>query len=165
MIKLIKHILFLSFALLICVFSKAQDSHFSQYEYSPLTVNPALTGIDKKLQVLLHHKDQWRALNGFRTDELSFEMRFDPRNFIKIKNRTAQFKEGIEKGFAFGINLFSDKAGDGNMQNFSGRLSLAYHLPLNENSRISAGILGGVEQRSINPSNLRNNSQIGRAHV
>lgn len=152
---------FILFSLLLCVNSHAQDSHFSQYEYSPLTVNPALTGIDKKLQVVLHHKDQWRALNGYRTDELSFEMRFNPSDFIKVNNKTAAFKGGQQKGFAFGVNLFSDKAGDGNLQTISGRLSLAYHLPLNENSRISAGIIGGVEQRSINPNGLRFNSQYG----
>lgn len=155
--------IYLSFitALLICIDVKAQDSHFSQYECSPLTVNPALTGIDKKLQVVLHHKDQWRAMNGYRTDELSFEMRFDPSNWIKVKNRTEQFKKGEEKGFAFGINLFSDKAGDSNMKNISGHLSLAYHLRLNDDSRISAGIIGGIEQRSINPNGLRFNSQYG----
>ncbi len=143
------------------MFAYAQDSHFSQYEYSPLTTNPALTGIDKKVQVILHRKDQWRSLNGFKTNELSAEMRFDPSSWIKIEKKTAQFREKNEKGFAFGINVFSDKAGDADMQNISGHLSFSYHLRLNESSLLSAGLSGGVEHRSLDPNNLRFNSQYG----
>ncbi len=146
---------------LLCISANAQDSHFSQYDHSPLTINPALTAVDKNLHLVVHHKDQWKSLNGYRTDELSFEMRFDPTSWIKIKNRTAMYKKKDQKGFAFGISLFSDKAGDGNMQKISGTLSLAYHLMLDENNRVSVGFLGGAKQRSISPGGLRYNSQYG----
>jgi type IX secretion system PorP/SprF family membrane protein len=158
-------ILFFIFVALLYNNSEAQDSHFSQYDYSPLTINPSLTSIDKKIQIILHHKDQWKPLNGFRTDELSFELRFDPTNWKKIKTRTAQYKESKEKGVGFGINIFSDKAGDGNMQNFFAGLSIAYHLPLNEKNRISLGLQGGIEQRSINPNGLRYNNQYDQSGI
>ena len=77
---------------MLCNFAQAQNSHFSQYDHSPLTTNPALTAIDKNYQIVAHHKEQWRSLKGYRTDELSFEFRFDPTNWIKIKNRTALYK-------------------------------------------------------------------------
>lgn len=156
-----KYISISSLGLLFCFSVKGQDSHFSQYDHSPLTINPALTAVDKNLQAILHHKDQWKALNGYRTDELSFEMRFDPTSWIKIKNRTALYKKKEQKGFAFGVSLFSDKAGDGNMQKLCGSVSLAYHIMLDANNRVSAGLLGGVKQRSINPAGLRYNSQYG----
>lgn len=43
---------------------------------------------------------------------------FDTTNLTKMKTSTAQFKGSKENGFGLGINISSDKAGDGNMQNF-----------------------------------------------
>ena len=154
-----KKYLFYSFVTLIFHSAVAQDTHFSQYDHSPLTINPALTAVDKNLQVVLHHKDQWKSLNGYRTDELSFEMRFDPTSWIKIKNRTALYKKKTQKGFAFGLSVFADKAGDGSMQKLCGTFTLAYHLMLDPSNRISAGLLTSAKQRSLNPSGLRYNSQ------
>lgn len=160
-----KNILFIFILYLLCNLAQAQDSHFSQYDHSPLTINPALTAVDKNLHIVAHHKDQWKSLNGFRTDELSFEMRFDPTNWIKIKNRTALYKKKKQKGLALGVSLFSDKAGDGNMKKFAGTFSLAYHLLLDENNRISGGFLASSKQSSIDPSGLRFNSQYDYAGV
>lgn len=157
----VKNYISLSFISLLCYSAAAQDSHFSQYDHSPLTINPALTAVDKNLQVVVHHRDQWKALNGYRTDELSFEMRFDPTSWIKIKNRTALYKKKQQKGFALGVSLFSDKAGDGDMKKLCATFSIAYHLMLDPNNRLSAGFSGGVKQRSINSSGLRFNSQYG----
>ncbi|MFL5763158.1 MAG: PorP/SprF family type IX secretion system membrane protein [Bacteroidia bacterium] len=140
-------------------FASAQDSHFSQYEFSPLSVNPALTGIDKNLHVVVHHRDQWRSLKAYRTEEMSFELRFDPTGWLKVKGRTATYKKQKQKGMAVGLSINSDKAGDGNMNKFACNFSLAYHMVLDEKSRFSAGILGGLKQRSITPSGLRFNSQ------
>ena len=88
-----KYIQFTFIVFLFCNIAKAQDSHFSQYDHSRLTINPALTAIDKNLHIIAHHKDQWKFLNGFRTNELSLEMRFDPTNWIKIQNRIALYKK------------------------------------------------------------------------
>jgi type IX secretion system PorP/SprF family membrane protein len=137
----------------------AQDSHFSQYEHSPLSINPALTAIDKNLHVVVHHRDQWRSLNAYRTEELDFEIRFDPTGWLKVKGRTATFKKKKQKGLALGVRLNSDKAGDGNMNKFACDFSMAYHMIIDDNSRFSAGLLGGLKQRSITPSGLRFNSQ------
>ncbi len=153
------YIAILVFTTMLFISAKAQDSHFSQYDHSPLNINPALTAVDKNLHVVLHHKDQWKSLNGYRTDELSFEMRFDPTSWIKIKNRTALYKKKKQKGFALGISLLGDKAGDGNMQKLCATFSLAYHMMLDPNNRISAGFLTSAKQRSISPNNLRYNSQ------
>jgi type IX secretion system PorP/SprF family membrane protein len=148
------------FSLLLAIHSmKAQDVHFAQYEYSPLTINPALCGIDKTLHVVVHHRDQWHALNAYRTEELSFELRFDPTGWMKVKGRTATYKRQKQKGLALGVSMNSDKAGDGNMKKFACNFALAYHMILDEKSRFSAGIVGGLKQRSITPSGLRFNSQ------
>jgi len=159
------YIRFSTIAFLFCNITVAQDSHFSQYDHSPLTINPALTAVDKNLHIVAHHKEQWRSLKGYRTDELSFEMRFDPTSWIKVKNRTAVYKKKKQKGLALGVSLFSDKAGDGNMKRISGTFALAYHLLLDENNRISAGVLASSKRSSIDPSGLRFNSQYDYAGV
>ena len=160
-----KYIQFTFIIFLLGNFAQAQDSHFSQYDHSPLTMNPALTAIDKNIHIVAHHKDQWKSLNGFRTDELSFELRIDPTSWIKIKNRTATYKKKKQKGLALGLSLFSDKAGDGKMKKTCATFSLAYHMLLDENNRISAGFLMASKQSSINPSGLRYNSQYDYAGV
>lgn len=159
------YISFSVLAFLFCNTAIAQDSHFSQYDHSPLTVNPALTAIDKNYQIVAHHKEQWRSLKGYRTDELSFEFRFDPTSWKKQKNRTATFKKKQQKGLALGVSLFSDKAGDGNMKKIAGTFSIAYHLLLDENNRISAGFLTSSKRTSIDPAGLRFNSQYDYAGV
>lgn len=151
-----KLILFLA----VCVSQAfAQDVHFSQYEFSPLMLNPALTSVDKHLQAAVQHKDQWRSLNGYRTSALSFEMKFDPKNWIKVKRKTEVYTPRGDEGFAFGINVFSDVAGDGNMKQLAASFVLAYHLQVSAHSRLSTGIKGGFIQKSISPEGLRFNSQ------
>lgn len=159
------HIQFSVAAILLSTSVCAQDSHFSQYDHSPLTINPALTAIDKNYQIIAHHKEQWRSLKGYRTDELSFEFRFDPTSWIKLKNRTAIYKKKKQKGLALGLSLFNDKAGDGNMKKTNATVSIAYHLLLDENNRISAGFLASSKKSSIDPSGLRFNSQYDYAGV
>lgn len=159
---------YISFLSILFLFSNrviAQDSHFSQYDFSPLTVNPALTAVDKNLHVVAHHKEQWRSLKGYRTDELSFELRFDPTSWTKIKNKTAVYKKKKQKGLALGVSLFSDKAGDGNMKKFAGTFALAYHMLLDDNNRISAGLLASTKKTSLDPNGLRFNSQYDYAGV
>ncbi len=139
----------------------AQDIHFSQYDHSPLIVNPALAGVDKHLQATLQHKDQWKSLNGYRTSAFCFEMKFDPRNWVKVKNKTEVYNHRGGSGFAFGLNIFSDKAGDSELKQFVASLALAYHVQVAEHARFSAGIQGGIIQRSFTPDALRFNSQYG----
>ncbi|TND07531.1 MAG: hypothetical protein FD123_3083 [Bacteroidetes bacterium] len=139
--------------------SQAQDIHFSQYNFAPLTLNPALTSAYKDLQATLHYKDQWKSLNGYRTAAATFEFKLGQPNWIKIDKMTGVFKKKLMKGLAFGVNVFSDKAGDGSMKQTEGNLSVAYHSKLNETNRLSAGLMGGFAQRSISPAGLRWNSQ------
>ncbi len=46
----------------------AQDSHFSQFDKSPLMINPALAGALYKTQVNLNYRSQWSSVNSpFKT--------------------------------------------------------------------------------------------------
>jgi len=55
---------FLHIALILFVAWKlsAQDPHFSQYYFTPLEVNPALTGIfEGKYRASMSYRDQWSS--------------------------------------------------------------------------------------------------------
>ncbi len=136
-----------------------QDVHFSQYNFSSLPLNPALTCAYKDLQVTLNYKDQWHSMNAFQTAQVSLEMKLNQKSWVKLNRMTEGYKKKLIKGLAFGINLFSDKAGDGNMKTNNAALSIAYHILLNEKNTLSAGIMGGLIQRSIDPTDLRWNNQ------
>src|SRR5688500_4157910 len=141
------------------VSAMAQDVHFSQYNFSPLTLNPAMTCAYKDLQVTLNYKDQWKVVNAYKTSEVTFEMKLNQKNWIKVDKMTETYKKKLAKGRAFGINFYSDKAGDGNLKTNDVKLSIAYHSLLNERNTLSAAIMGGLVQRSIDPTNLRWSSQ------
>jgi type IX secretion system PorP/SprF family membrane protein len=58
--------------------SQAQDVHFSQYQASPLTLNPALTGGFKGDWRLMNiYRGQWRTIDrAFVTNALGFDKKF-----------------------------------------------------------------------------------------
>lgn len=123
--------------------SFAQDIHFSQWYLSPLTTNPALAGSFKDIQVVVNYRDQWRSVGTpFKTYGLSVDGKYK--------------KKSWERGFlGYGLNVFSDKAGDAQLGTTQVNLSLAYHVFLAENMTLGAGLQGGFAQKSINTSKLQ----------
>lgn len=140
-------------------FSFAQDIHFSQYNFSPLTLNPALTSAYKDIQATLNYKTQWHSVDAYTTYQATYEMKLNQKAWTKLSKMTETYKKKLIRGLAFGLNVFQDKAGDGNMKTTQADLSLAYHSLLNENNTLSAGLIGGIVQRSIEEGGLRWNSQ------
>jgi type IX secretion system PorP/SprF family membrane protein len=78
----------------------------------------------------------------FKTTAFSYDMQ------LKQKRGKAGF-------LAFGVNFFSDNAGDAKLKSSQGGLSMAYHIKTGQNSTIGAGLFGGFGQRSIDPSGLQ----------
>lgn len=117
-----------------------QDVHFSQMAYSPLTLNPALAGANGSLQAIVNYRTQWKSVaSPYNTIAASFDARL---------NENKRQKKGI---FAAGINFFNDQAGDARISSTNVNLNLAYHLILDEKSKLGAGLYGGFGQRTINP--------------
>ena len=61
----------------------AQDFHLSQYDASPMLINPALTGGFKgDLRAVLHHRSQWASIisNPFRSTAISVDSKLDKFN-------------------------------------------------------------------------------------
>ncbi len=127
--------------------AQAQDIHFTQFDMSPLTINPAFTG---------YHNGQWRAQAIYRnqwgtvttpfvTTGLSFDMPI-------AKN------VGQDDYLSAGINAYSDKSGDGNLLNNTVMGAVAYHKFLGAGAfpktSISLGMQVGVAQKSLDLARL-----------
>lgn len=117
----------------------AQDVHFSQMAYSPLTLNPALTGAFSPMTAIVNYRSQWRSVaSPYSTIAASFDARL---------NENRRRKKGI---FAMGVNFYNDQAGDARISSTSVNLNIAYHLILDKRSTLGAGVYTGFGQRSIN---------------
>ena len=140
----IKSLLFL-FVVCVGVTANAQDIHFTQFNMSPLTLNPANTGgHDGLWRANAIYRNQWNSVTvPFITTGLSFD--------APIAKAL-----GDDNYLAAGIQFFNDQAGDGNLQQTAFLASLAYHLTLDDNSRtrLSLGMQGGYHSMSINLANL-----------
>lgn len=137
----------------------AQDIHFSQFNQSPLTLNPALAGTTVWIRAGLQYRSQWKAVhsenspNTYSTIGANFDIKSKKR-WIKIKHETEKYRQSGENGFGWGINVFNDRAGDGQMGTLQANASLAYQIYMSEKSMLALGFQGGVMQRSINYNKL-----------
>lgn len=116
--------------LTIALAGKAQDPNFSQFFVSPLTLNPALTGkFDGVFRVAGNYRNQWPTINNaFTTYTVSADGGI-------LKNRIPEFDQ-----FGVGVMAFSDKSGNGVLQNNFLALSTAYHKALDENGYNQLGL-------------------------
>ena len=127
--------------------AQAQDVHFTQFDAAPLIVNPANTGaFDGQWRAAGIYRNQWRSVTvPFVTYGASFD--------APIINDLTH-----DDYLAAGVQLYNDKAGDGNLSNFSGLVSVAYHKFLGgteePNKSLSIGLQGGYAQKSIDLSRL-----------
>jgi type IX secretion system PorP/SprF family membrane protein len=140
--KHIKLIVTAAAASFLPLFSIAQDVHFSQLTESPLLLNPANAGLSYKMRAIVNFKDQWKSVSStpYRTFNVSADMMY-----LKKQN-------GSHLGM--GINVFSDKAGEGQMGTTTGQLHLSGVLAANDRNLISVGLYGGFGQRSLTYGNL-----------
>ncbi len=127
--------------------AKAQDVHFTQYFASPLTLNPALTGLTEcDIRLAANYRTQWYSVsdNPYTTAALSFDM--------------ATMKGKLANGDAVGVGLLLmyDKAGMGALTNVTAGVSAAYHKSIGMENKhyVSLGVQGALVQKSIDWSKL-----------
>ncbi|MCC5922696.1 MAG: PorP/SprF family type IX secretion system membrane protein [Crocinitomicaceae bacterium] len=119
----------------------AQDVHFSNMEYSPLTLNPGLAGANNDMQVISNYRTQWNSVAApFNTIAFSGDMRL---------NRDKRRKKGH---LAAGLNFFNDQAGERTVSTNSIGITAAYHLMIDNNSTIGLGMNTSFGQRSLDAS-------------
>lgn len=128
----------------------AQDFHFAQTIQTPLLINPASTGVyDGWERASINHRTQWM---GSATQFMSTAVAVDA-NFGKT-----QLNNRAHMGV--GVMVFNDVGGDGNFGNQQGSISLSGILPMGGYGHtLSAGIQGGLGQRTVTTSNLTFMSQ------
>lgn len=123
---------------------QAQDVHFTQFTAAPLIVNPAFTGTQGTWRVAAIYRDQWRSVTSpFKTYAVSLDAPIIP-DISHHDNLSA------------GVQLYNDRAGDGNLSNLSVLGSVAYHkfLGEREDKTLSVGFQAGYTQKSVDLTKL-----------
>jgi type IX secretion system PorP/SprF family membrane protein len=127
----------------------AQDIHYSQFNASPLNLNPSQTGLfDGDWRYAGNYRSQWSAIPvPYKTFSLSGETRLKTR----LKNDVP----------AVGLLINSDKAGDSRFSTTQIYLSAAYIKKLNSDSTsfLSFAIQPGLSSKSFNINELTFDNQ------
>ncbi|MBI4647201.1 MAG: PorP/SprF family type IX secretion system membrane protein [Bacteroidia bacterium] len=122
---------------------EAQDFHLSQFFESPVTLNPATTGMNgNSYMVHLHQRTQWMSVASkpFLTEILSADIPYDR--------------------FGFGAFILNNTAGAGNLNEFHFLASGAFQITEeNDQHHLCTGIQLGFIHKSINTSKLLFDSQ------
>ena len=120
---------------------KGQDIHFTQFDFSPLTLNPAKTGdFNGTFRVSAIYRDQWRIAGGqgiFTTPAITYDMPL--------------FSVGERSWISVGGMVYSDGTGSANLRTTSFIGSVAFHLSLDKNQRnvLSLGVSSGMLQKRL----------------
>lgn len=126
---------------------KGQDVHFSQFLYSPFTINPALTGnFDGRYRFGFNYKQQWRSISApFRTTALWA----DSREIMNIKSTNA------------GIHFYYDMAGTSQYNTLSLSIPLSYCIELGQKKKhsVNIGVQPSYQYQSLNTDKLTSDSQ------
>ncbi len=127
----------------------AQDQHFSQYFASPLTLNPALTGLyEGRYRMSFIYRDQWRKSldNPYST----FSGAADFRYYVNPRKRA------YKDAFGVGVLFYSDRVTEINFSTNQIMFSGAYHKSLSKNNEqtLSLGLQFGIAQRNISYDQL-----------
>ncbi len=137
-----------SIGLIFSINADGQDLHFSQFNSSPLNLNPALTGsINGKSRIVANYRNQWfQVLRGdaYQTYALSYDRR---------KN----LKSGDYLGW--GASGFHDISGSARFITTQFSLSLAFAKVISSSGTSSHSLIGGLQfgiaQRDLDVNNLR----------
>lgn len=124
-----------------------QDIHFSQFNASPMNLNPGLAGqFDGDFRLVANHRNQWRSVTKpYRTTGGSV----DARKPLNLKNIGA------------GISMYTDKAGDSELSTLQLNLAASYLLNVSKDSlhSVSLGVQTGLTHRKINYGDLNFDAQ------
>lgn len=137
----------LIFFLISYSFTFSQDIHFSQFYNSPMNVNPALTGnFAADYRIIANERTQWSSIS---VPYQTFALSMDASGQKKIK------------GFAPGIYVFNDKAGDSQLSTFQLNISAAYPFTINTKKTmfLIPAIQTGISNKKINYDKLRFDNQ------
>ncbi len=132
-----KKILFAIMLIFFGDFAYSQDPIFSQFQSSPLQLNPALAGDDYNARLAINYRLQWPGLSAaYNTFSIGYDQFFRKTNL------------------AMGINIVSDAAGGGALN--SNKISgiIGYRLKVNKSTFLKGGIDVAFAQKKLNWNKL-----------
>jgi len=136
---------------LACILSQSmmgQDIHWSQFEYAPLNLNAAHTGLfSGDYRIVANYRSQWFDVPvSYRTISLTFDAHLLPQ---KIENDV----------WGIGFTFNHDQAGDGQLAALNLMLSTAYTKRITKHFFIGAGVQLGYNNRRYKLEKLTFNDQ------
>ncbi len=130
--------------------SFAQDIHFSQYNMSPLTLNPAMTGFfNGCYRLAANYRSQWGSIG-------------DPYQTVSASVDFTAFKGTLKNDYlGVGAMFYRDAAGRSNFGTTTYNFSIAYAKGLDRRGTnlIAVGLQGGLFQRGMDLEGLIFDSQ------
>ncbi len=133
--------------ILISLITKAQDIHFSQFNETPVLINPAMSCTAFDTRVIANYKNQWASVTSpYQTYGISVERAL---KHLKLKKAYT----------GMSLSVYNDKAGDAALGSLLVNLGFNTVIKTGQYSKLSAGIGGGVNYRTINASKLKWESQ------
>jgi type IX secretion system PorP/SprF family membrane protein len=141
------------FIAMVCLFwasgiAFAQNVEFSQFHYTPLTINPAFVAADNDATVIVNHRNQ----------QISNELQLST-TMVTMMMPMVDLKKGKHFG-GFGLNAFSDRTG-ANQAFFHQGLTATFGLKLDvsQRSSMSFGMNAGYQQKGISTAGFTTGSQ------
>ncbi|MES2132496.1 MAG: type IX secretion system membrane protein PorP/SprF [Bacteroidota bacterium] len=131
-----KKIIYILFVLLFVKSMHAQQlPQYTQYMLNEMAINPAVAGKDTYTDVRSNNRYQWTGI----TDA--------PRTYMLTLS--APFKK---RNMGLGTNIYTDIVGPTRRVGIS--IAYAYHIKLNQKTRLSLGLSAGIQQWGIDGHKL-----------
>jgi type IX secretion system PorP/SprF family membrane protein len=139
-----------------------QKPHYTQYVLNQYIINPALAGIENYIDLKASHRRQWVGLQDAPlTSYFSIQGPIGKIDYhqsstaININPRGHAYWEDYSAPVAHhgvGLQLINDVTGP--LRNFSAYATYAYHVPLSQQTTISAGIGAGFNRYTLDAEKL-----------
>lgn len=127
--------------------TQAQDIHFSQFNETPVLLNPAMSCVAYDTRVIANYKNQWASVTSpFQTYGVSIERAL---KHLKLK----------KSYIGMSLSVYKDKAGDAGLGALLVNFGMNAVVKTGKYTKLSAGLGGGINYRTINASKLQWESQ------
>lgn len=144
------YMMLFAFCIHVSKFSFSQDIHFSNWQMSPLNLNPANTGMfEGDGRLIFNYRNQWQSV----------PVPYSTFSFGGDYNLKKSFIKNTEE--AVGIILNHDAAGDGKYKITDFKIPINHKFSFKKDSGLSValGIIGGITNISVDANRLSYDKQ------
>ena len=121
----------------------AQDPHFSQYNETPVYINPALAGVAYDVRANLNYRSQWKSVSvPYKSYGASAEFAMKHKKLNK------------KSYFTTGLMVYNDVSGTSNFSALHLGGLLGVVVKAGKYSKISGAITAAFDQRNVNGEKL-----------